>query len=108
MDIDPKKLRAWGRTIAKLLQTPDDELDDFLRERLKTSELSEDALASGRALLVHLGRALDDPDPERWKGIANAVDTLEHWEQGLSRRATSSDEGAICAVAGSTPNSIIV
>ena len=32
MEADPKKLRTWGRLLSTLLQTPDNELDDFVRD----------------------------------------------------------------------------
>jgi len=89
MDADPKKLRAWGRLLSTLLQTPDDELDDFMRERMGGARLEERFLARVRDLLVHVGEAFDDPDPERWKGLAHAADALEQWEEG---RARGSDE----------------
>ena len=85
MDADPKKLRAWGRLLSTLLQTPDDELDDFLRERLGGANLEERSLGKARALLARLGEAFDDPTPERWKGIEHAADTIDHWEEGRSR-----------------------
>lgn len=99
MEADPKKLRAWARLLSTLLQTPDDELDDFARERLAAPDLDQQALAKGRDLLIHVGRALDHPDPERWKGIAHAVSTIEHWEQGRAQRTKPSSDVAAAAPA---------
>jgi len=98
MDVDPKKLRAWGRLLSTLLQTPEDELDDFLRERLDGAALEERSLAKAQALLVQLGRAFDDPVPERWRGIEHAADTVETWERGRTDEAA-----AVTANPGSAP-----
>lgn len=87
MELDPKTLRSWARLLSTLLQTPEEELGDFVRERLGGAAVREAALQRGRDLLVHLGRALESPEPERWNGIEMAADTLDHWQRGMTQGA---------------------
>lgn len=108
MDVDPKKLRGWARLLSTLLQTPDGELDDFARERLSKPDLDEAILAKGRELLFYVGRALEEPTEDRWKGLAYALKSLEQWEEGMKPGHDDLGAGATNAAgatntAGSAP-----
>jgi hypothetical protein len=84
----PRWLRESARMLSNLIQAADGELDDFLRERLRSRPgIEASHLGDMRALLLWLSRAIAEPSPERWRGVEHARRLLESWEDGMAREA---------------------
>lgn len=82
MGHEPKWLRQTGRILASLVQADEDDMADFVRERLDGADVPPERAADARALLVRIGESLRDPTPERMMSLEYTRRVLEDWKAG--------------------------
>lgn len=90
MGHDPQWLRKTGRILSSLLQASDDEMADFVRERLNGADVDPARAADARAILIHLGEALQEPTKKRLMSVEHTRRVLEDWQTGDKQDATTS------------------
>jgi hypothetical protein len=102
---EPKWLRQTGRVFSSLLQAPEDELDDFVRERLDGADIDPARVADAREILIHIGEALRNPTPERLMSLEQTRRLLQSWqgEPRSDEEPLASATNVVLPNAGSVP-----
>jgi hypothetical protein len=79
MSHDPAWMRTTGRLLSGLLQSDEEELVAFARDRLGEEAPDAQGVADVRAILVRLGEALREPSRERLSSVGYARRVLDEW-----------------------------
>ena len=100
MTHDPRWLRRVSRLLSGLIQTDEDQLSAFVRERVPNDEVNEEHAAEARTTLILIGEALLEPNPARAMSLGQARRALEQGQE-----ADPTPSSAAASPSASTPAS---